>query len=39
LEERLLISQVTADPEGHISAPDKARTHQGLLIPLRWLSH
>jgi len=32
-EERLLISQVTANLEGHISAPDKARTTSRLIEP------
>jgi len=31
LEERLLISQVTADLEGHICAPDKARATSRLI--------
>ena len=32
-EERLLISQVTANLEGHISAPNKARTTTRLIEP------
>jgi hypothetical protein len=35
-EERLLVSQVTGDPESHISAPNKVRTHRGSLNPPRW---
>jgi hypothetical protein len=31
LKERLLISQVTANLEGHISAPDKVRTTSKLI--------
>jgi hypothetical protein len=34
-EERLLISQVTANLEGHISAPNKVRTQRGSLNPPR----
>jgi hypothetical protein len=32
-EERLVVSQVTANPEGHISAPDKAHTTSRLIEP------
>ena len=32
-EERLLVSQVAADPEGHISVPNKARTATRLIEP------
>jgi hypothetical protein len=32
-EEGLLVSQVAGDPEGHISAPDKARTTTRLIEP------
>jgi hypothetical protein len=38
-EERLLTSQVTADLEGHISAPDKARTTSRLIEPAPRYSH
>jgi hypothetical protein len=32
-EEGLLLSKVAADPEGHISAPNKARTETRLIEP------